>query len=224
MIIGISGMIGCGKSTLSKGLHKHFQNSMLLEEFQENDEVFNTFLKWLYEKQPNIDLGFQSFIIESLSNSLQHCLQKFISLGYNHQQNHIFLDRFNLEHYIFAVVTLKEKPPKYLKAFDKLFSNLVDSSENPDLAIYIDIDFDTFKERILKRGRQSEIDNYQQNETYFKELHAVYKDFYINLMQTYNIPYVVIESTGKNEYQILGEAIEIINNFDFSKSKRTKIN
>ncbi|MGV2393628.1 UNVERIFIED_CONTAM: deoxynucleoside kinase [Campylobacter lari] len=45
MIIGISGMIGAGKSTLSKNLAAEFPDSLMLEEFEEDNEVFNTFLK-----------------------------------------------------------------------------------------------------------------------------------------------------------------------------------
>ncbi|SYV93084.1 Deoxyguanosine kinase, partial [Mycoplasmopsis synoviae] len=46
MLIGISGMISSGKSTLSKNLNKHYKKSMLLNEFQEEDVVFNTMLDW----------------------------------------------------------------------------------------------------------------------------------------------------------------------------------
>ncbi|SYV97288.1 Deoxyguanosine kinase, partial [Mycoplasmopsis edwardii] len=46
MVIAISGMIGSGKSTLSKELSNIYNNSILVEEFSDNDEVFNTFLKW----------------------------------------------------------------------------------------------------------------------------------------------------------------------------------
>ncbi|WP_029608880.1 deoxynucleoside kinase [Mycoplasma simbae] len=224
MIIGISGMISCGKSTLSKNLVNHYKNSILLEEFEENDPVFNTFLRWFYEQKPNIELGFQSYIIESLSNSFQECMAQYQLKNLNPKTDHIFLDRFNLEHYIFALITLKTKPKKYLLAYDKMFAHLVDRSENPDFAIFIDIDFETFKERIFARGRQSEIDNYKQNEEYFKELHALYKDLYVKLMQTYDIPFAVIDANNKNEYEVLGEAIKIIENIDFSESKRYNCN
>ncbi|MGV2393630.1 UNVERIFIED_CONTAM: deoxynucleoside kinase [Campylobacter lari] len=45
MLIGISGMISSGKSTLTKKLHEYYKGSKQLKEFEENDEVFNTFLK-----------------------------------------------------------------------------------------------------------------------------------------------------------------------------------
>ncbi|MCT4469759.1 deoxynucleoside kinase [Mycoplasma sp. HS2188] len=219
MVIGISGMIGSGKSTLAKGLTKYYSDSILLEEFSEDDEVFNTFLRWFYEQKENIDIGFQAYIIESLSSNFNKTIEEFNKKKLNWNKNHIFLDRFNLEHYIFAVLNLKHKPKKYLVAFDAMFNNLIDTNENPDLAIFIDIDFDTFKQRIMKRGRKSEIDNYAQNEEYFKELHALYKDLYVHLMNSFNIDYIVIDANNKNEFEILGEAIKSIENYDF-KNKR----
>lgn len=220
MIIGISGMIGSGKSTLAKGLHKHYKKSVLLEEFQENDPVFNTFLKWMYEKQPNIHIGFQSYIIESLSDTFKKTVAKFKNNNLNFRDNHIFLDRFNIEHYVFAVVTLMDKDPKYQAGFDAMFEKIVDPEDNPDLAVFIDIDFNTFKARLLARGRASEVDNYAQNETYFKLLHSLYKKLYIRLVEKFKIPYVIINSNNKSEKEVLQEAINIIDSYNFSKSKR----
>ncbi|MGY5139301.1 deoxynucleoside kinase [Mycoplasmopsis gallinarum] len=213
MLIGISGMISSGKSTLAKGLVKYFNNSILLEEFEEDDPIFNTFLKWMYQNEPNINIAFQTYIIENLEAKLQ----KTIEEAKTKKIDYIFLDRFNLEHYIFAFVTLKNKPLKYLKAFDALFHELVNKNENPDLAIFLDIDFATFKKRLFKRNRKSEIVNYEKNEVYFKELHSLYKLFYIKLMQQYEIPYFIINTNGKNNEEVLDEAIDLIENFKTNK-------
>lgn len=107
MVIAISGMIGSGKSTLSKQLNQHYHKSYLLEEFAQDDDVFNTFLKWVYEKEPNIDIAFQSYIIESLSDTFTKKEKLFLK-DRNHKEHYMFLDRFNLEHYIFALVTLEK--------------------------------------------------------------------------------------------------------------------
>lgn len=212
MVIAISGMIGSGKSTLTKGLHKHYKNSLMLEEFANNDEVFNTFLKWCYEKQPNIDIAFQSFIVESLSSSNHKALKRFYK-KYNHDTGYLFLDRFVLEHYIFAIVTLEKKHPKYLKAFSVLFDKIYDTSLNPDLAIYIKIDWETFKNRIFERGREVEIQNFYQNEEYFRRLHSVYLEQFEQLVKKHNIPFITINSNNKNDKQVLEEAIEYINEY-----------
>lgn len=216
MIIGISGMIASGKSTLAKGLNNFYQNSVLLEEFKEDDSVFNTFLDWFYRKKENIDIAFQTYIIESSSNLLKKSIFEF-KKNHDLKNNHIFLDRFNLEHYIFAILTLKSKPIKYLKAFDAMFYKLIDIENNPNLVIFLDINFEIFKERLFKRARQSEINNYQKNETYFKELHELYKDLFIKLMTSFSIPYIIIDANYKTDNQILVEAIQKIENFNFNQ-------
>ncbi|KUH47401.1 deoxynucleoside kinase [Mycoplasmopsis meleagridis] len=217
MVIAISGMIGAGKSTLSKNLHSIMKNSLLLEEFEEDNDVFNTFLKWLYEKKKNIDIGFQAYILESLSSNFQKGMKEFENLGFTSEKDYIFLDRFNLEHYIFAVVTLSKKRKKYLEAFDKMFHEIIDEKENPDLAIFLDISYETFEERILQRGRKSEIDNYEINKEYFKELHSLYKDLFINLAKRYGIAYEIINCNNKDDLTVTAEAIKIIKNFEESK-------
>lgn len=50
MIIGISGMISSGKSILVKKLSDYYFNLIFIEEFSDDDFVFNIFLKWCYEK------------------------------------------------------------------------------------------------------------------------------------------------------------------------------
>ncbi|AMD81087.1 deoxyguanosine kinase [Mycoplasmopsis canis PG 14] len=220
MVIAVSGMIGSGKSTLTKELKVIYKNSILVEEFADEDPVFNKFLKWIYEKEPNIDIAFQSYIIESLSDTFKKEEKKFLKLYSSHKNGYMFLDRFNIEHYIFAIVTLEKKDKKYLKAFDALFQHIVDPSDNPDLAIYLDANFDVIKERILARGRAVEVDNFAENEPYFQRLHELYKELFVKLCLFYNIPYKIINTNNKKDYEVQEEAEEIINNFEFSSSKR----
>ncbi|VEU78086.1 deoxynucleoside kinase [Mycoplasmopsis columbinasalis] len=220
MVIAISGMIGAGKSTLATALHKYYRNSMMMVEFEEDDDVFNIFLKWLYEKQPNIDIGFQAYIIESLSAKFQKTIADFKAQGYQFDKNHIFLDRFNLEHYIFAAANLSEKNLKYLKGFDAMFHQIVSPSENPDFAIFLDISFETFKERVFKRNRASEVENFDQNLRYFMRLHDFYKEMFIALCNKYKIPYHIINCNNKTQEQIFAEALILVETFDFSQLQR----
>ncbi|EIN14847.1 Deoxyguanosine kinase [Mycoplasmopsis agalactiae 14628] len=209
MIIGISGMISSGKSTLVKKLSDYYPNSIYIEEFSENDPVFNTFLRWCYEKQPNTDIAFQSFLVESLTDSFHKQKDKFAKTN-DSQNSHMFLDRFILEHYIFAAATLNKKKKKYFEAFDKLFNHIYDPSCNPDFALFIDINWETFKSRIFQRGRKVEIDNFYENEEYFKYLHKIYKETFIDLAIKYNIPYEIIDSNNKSDTDVFNEAVSKI--------------
>lgn len=219
MIIGISGMISSGKSTLTTQLSQYYKGSRQLFEFDETDEVFNTFLKWFYEQKENLTIGFQTYIIEAHSS-------KFAKLLAEHKEQkthaeHIFLDRFSLEHYIFAQVNLGSKEPKYLRAYDLAFRELIGPEELPDFAIFLDMSFATFEERFMKRGRAVEIDNWELNKNYFFTLYSCYKDVFLKLCDEYKLDYVIIDTNGKDEKQVLFEVINIIDQ-KTSQSKNPK--
>ncbi|WP_412031392.1 deoxynucleoside kinase [Metamycoplasma buccale] len=210
MIIGISGMIAAGKSSLSEKLHNYYKNSIMLHEFEEGDEVFNTFLKWLYEKQPNLTIGFQSYIIENHSTKFTEMTDKFLKDKKDPKNDHIFLDRFSLEHYIFAKLILSEKGQRYLDAYDALFERLISNNELPELAIYLDISFETFVKRIFERGRETEVNNFDSNYEYFKNLHNNYLKIFKEIACKYNLKYVIIDANNKTEKEVFDEAINII--------------
>lgn len=65
-----------------------------------------------------------------------------------------------------------------------------------------------------------EVDNFAENEPYFQRLHELYKELFVKLCSFYNIPYKIINTNNKKDYEVQEEAEEIINNFEFSGSKR----
>ncbi|UUM25549.1 deoxynucleoside kinase [Mycoplasmopsis agalactiae] len=210
MLIGISGMISSGKSTLTAKLHKYFNTSLMLKEYDEDSEVFNTFLKWLYEKQPNLTIGFQSYVVENHTTKLSELIDEFNKLNKNWQTDHIFLDRFSIEHYIFANVNLRPKGQNYLDGYDALFTHLITKDETPDIAIYLDMSWETFLKRIFERGRQVEIDNFYANEEYFKTLYNLYKDLFIKQAEKFKLEYKIIETDNLTEDEVFEKALEII--------------
>ncbi|VEU78087.1 deoxynucleoside kinase [Mycoplasmopsis columbinasalis] len=220
MLIGISGMIGAGKSTLTQKLAETYERSMVLREYNENDEVFNTFLKWLYEKKPNLTIGFQSYVVENHSSKLEQLIEEFKQSGHNFREHHIFLDRFSIEHYIFANVNLQPKGPKYLAGYDELFTHIITPSETPDLAIYLDMSFDTFKQRLFARGREVEIKNWDNNVEYFKKLYSLYKDLFIKQANKYALDYVIIDTNNLTSEEVFVKVKKIIDEYDFSKKTR----
>ena len=196
MIIGVSGMIAAGKSSLAEKLHRYFEGSLMLHEFEEDDEVFNTFLKWLYEGKPNLTIGFQSYIFEKSKK--------------DPIEDMIFLDRFSIEHYIFAKLILSKKGKRYLDAYDALFEKLISKDELPDFAIFLDINFETFKKRIFTRGRQSEVDNWDENYEYFRNLHENYFKIFKEIAQKFGLKYVVIYTNNLTEKEVFNKALDII--------------
>ncbi|CAC13725.1 DEOXYGUANOSINE KINASE (DGUO KINASE) (DGK) (DEOXYNUCLEOSIDE KINASE COMPLEX I F-COMPONENT) [Mycoplasmopsis pulmonis] len=212
MVIGISGMISTGKSTLVESLKNTYPTSLHLVEFEEDDEVFNTFLRWFYEKKENLTIGFQSYIVENHSSKFEKILSIFENEHLDPKKDFIFLDRFSVEHYIFAHVNLQSKAPYYLEAYDAMFDVIIRGNEIPDHAIFLDCSFEVFKQRLFSRGRDVEINNWEKNKNYFEILHAVYKPLFIKLCTKYNIPYTIIETDKLSADQTLAKAKEILEN------------
>ncbi|HCB65999.1 MAG TPA: deoxyguanosine kinase, partial [Acholeplasmataceae bacterium] len=64
MKISVGGMIASGKSTLVQRLGKAL-DLPVMEEFEKDDEVFNTLLKWLYEQKTNVEMLLQIYFIHN---------------------------------------------------------------------------------------------------------------------------------------------------------------
>ena len=101
---------------------------------------------------------------------------------------------------------------KYLQGYDALFQHLIRKTELPDFAIYLDISFDTFKKRIFERGRDSEVNNFEQNKAYFEELYANYFKIFKEIAERFGLKYYVIDTNNLTEKEVMHKAIEIINN------------
>ncbi|QDY88312.1 deoxynucleoside kinase [Mycoplasma anserisalpingitidis] len=214
MLIGISGMISSGKSTLTHKLVDFYaEHCLFLNEYEHDDEVFNTFLKWLYDRKNNIGLGFQTYVVENHLARVDGINYRFNLLGMDQNNEFIFLDRFCLEHYIFALVNLKTSQQKVWLAYQKAFEVMVSKEQLPELVIYLDIDFEIFKQRIMQRGRRVEINNFEINKEYFKELHATYKTMFLKLIEKYKLNCKIINTNNKNEEEVFNEAIKIIEEF-----------
>jgi deoxyadenosine/deoxycytidine kinase len=196
MKLAVGGMIASGKSTLTKEMAQYFEMP-LLEEFDKDDEVFNTLLTWLYEGKPNVEMLLQIYFIH------QHWASQN-SLGHD-----IVVDRHIIEHWIFAQVNLK-KYPEVLNMYNALYHQYMNSIDHPDLYIILDMKWETFKKRIMKRGRVQEIENFGRNEKYFKNLFENYTDKLISQCIIYDIPFYVVDTDDVSEEDVADIAIQVI--------------
>ncbi|QIW62550.1 deoxynucleoside kinase [Mycoplasmopsis gallinacea] len=214
MLIGISGMISSGKSTLSKKLAHHFkENSILLDEFMEDDDVFNQMLNWFYERKENLDLAFQAYVVSKHIACVSDTVKLFNEKKLKEDSDFIFLDRFSAEHYVFAKVNLSHLPKKVIRSYDALFNNLVSEHDVPEFAIFLDVSFENFKKRIFERGREVEINNWEKNKDYFQVLYNTYKKTFIKIANKYNIKYEIIDTNTLNEEQVFEKALELLNTY-----------
>jgi len=196
MKFAVGGMIASGKSTLVNKLAEHLEINKM-DEYDKNDEVFNTLLKWLYEGRENVEMLLQIYFLH------KHWKTQ------NEMKGDMIVDRHIIEHWLFAQINL-HKYPEVLNMYNGLFHQYMNDIEHPDLYIILDMDWDTFKERVMKRGRVQEIENFGQNEDYFKYLMNDYTRKLVAQCEIYDIQYIVLDTSGRTEDEVLRASEEVI--------------
>lgn len=196
MKISVGGMIASGKSTLVKNLGEALELPVM-EEFEKDDEVFNTLLKWLYEKKDNVEMLLQIYFIHN------HWLnqQKY--------DGNFIVDRDLIEHWLFAYHNLRNMPT-IMNMYNGVFHSYMNQIKHPDVYIILDVNWDQFKDRVLKRGREQEIENFELNQSYFQALISDYTQKIVSQCSVYGIPYHVIDTNNKSEEDVLKEALTVI--------------
>ena len=198
MKISVGGMIASGKSTLVKRLGEQLQLPVM-EEFEKDDEVFNTLLKWLYEKKDNVEMLLQIYFIHN------HWLnqQKY--------EGNFIVDRDLIEHWLFAYHNLRNMPT-IMNMYNGVFHSYMNQIKHPDVYIILDVNWQEFEDRVMKRGREQEIENFELNKAYFQALISDCTHKIVSQCSVYGIPYKVIDTNQKTEDEVLAEALEIIEN------------
>ena len=196
MKISVGGMIASGKSTLVKRLGEALELPVM-EEFERDDEVFNTLLRWLYEQKNNVEMLLQIYFIHN------HWLNQVKYDG------SFIVDRDLVEHWLFAQHNLK-KMPTIMNMYNGVFHAYMNQVKKPDLYIVLDVGWEHFKKRVMERGREQEIENFAKNEAYFKDLISDYTTKVVAQCSVYDIPYVVINTNGMTEDEVFNRAMEEI--------------
>ncbi|MFA5560587.1 MAG: deoxynucleoside kinase [Acholeplasmataceae bacterium] len=192
MKISVGGMIASGKSTLVDKIGKHY-NLPVMQEFERDDEVFNTLLRWLYEQKNNVEMLLQIYFIHNHWLNQQKYGESFI------------VDRDLIEHWLFAHHNLKSMPT-IMNMYNGVFHAYMNQIKKPDLYIILDVDWQNFENRVLTRGRDQEIDNFDSNREYFSSLLKDYVKKISAQCAVYDIKYVIINTSNKTEDQVFEEA------------------
>lgn len=199
MKFAVGGMIASGKSTLVNILAEKL-NLQKMDEYDKNDEVFNTLLKWLYEGKKDVEMLLQVYFLHKHWKTQQNI------------QGDVIVDRHIIEHWLFAQINLRNNP-EVLNMYNGLFHQYMNSIDHPDLYIILDMDWNTFKERVMKRGRPQEIENFGQNEGYFKFLMDDYVRKLVAQCEIYDIRYIVLDTSGRTQEEVAKASEEIIKIF-----------
>lgn len=197
MKISVGGMIASGKSTLVKRLGEALELPVM-EEFEKDDEVFNTLLGWLYEQKDNVEMLLQIYFIHN------HWLNQ------KKYDSNFIVDRDLIEHWLFAQHNLQSMPT-IMNMYNGVFHAYMNQIKKADLYIILDVDWPNFKERVLSRGREQEIENFDKNEAYFESLISDYVPKVEAQCRVYDVPYVILNTSGKSEDEVFALALEEIN-------------
>ena len=139
--IAIEGNIGVGKTTLAKFLAKHFNGSLLLEEFAENK-----FLKLFYKTK---DYAFHSEMQFLLDRSLQ--MNTFFD-----QEPPIVFSDFHIEKsLVFSKMNLSKSNYSIV---ENIHQSLFNNFPKPDMLIFLDSGIENISKNIKDRNRDFEKD------------------------------------------------------------------
>ncbi len=173
--IAIEGVIGVGKTSLTKKLSDHFGGRILLEQHEENP-----FLKDFYDNPRQFAFPVQLFFLLSRYRQQQEIPQRELF------QDLLVTDYMFAKDRIFASLNLEDRE---LILYDKVALMLERDILKPDLAIYLQSNTERLMSNIRKRNR-----NYEKTITseYIRSLNEGYNRFFLNYSDS---PLLIVNST-----------------------------
>jgi deoxyguanosine kinase len=174
--IAVEGVIGVGKTSLSRMLTERLQAQLVLEEVEENP-----FLKDFYRDRARY--AFQTQM---------HFLFSRYQQQRNLRQTDLFNDRLVADYLfqkdrIFAGLNLSERE---LALYERLVGWLELDVVKPDVVVYLQAGLEVLMERIARRGRPFEKD---MDREYIRQLNEAYNHFFFHFNLT---PLLVVNTNG----------------------------
>lgn len=175
MVIVVGGMIGLGKSSVSKVLGEHFNSEVFYESVDDNP-----LLPLFYnESEEEIQKKRYPFLLQ-----LYFLNTRFKSIKEALYADNNVLDRSIYEDWYFAKknMELGRISELEMKIYEDLLENMMEELKEipkkaPDLMVYLKGSFDTVINRIKLRGREFEVDDSLME--YYKFLWEGY-DYWVN--------------------------------------------
>ncbi len=165
--IAIEGVIGVGKTSLTRMLSERFHATTVLEEVETNP-----FLSSFYGDRRAYAFQTQLFFLLSRFRQQQGMTQQDL-FGQTMVADYLFAkDR------IFAYLNLDSNE---LGLYETLWKLLEQKTARPDLVIYLQADLDTLLRRIKERGRSFE---HNMSREYLAELSEAYNHFFFHYTET----------------------------------------
>jgi deoxyguanosine kinase len=174
--IAIEGVIGAGKTSLTKILSARFHAGLITEEFDDNP-----FLAKFYADRTKY--AFQTQIYFLMARYRQQRSIAQIDLFHSR----IITDYLFAKDRIFAEINLSEEE---FRLYDKIYAMLIKDIPTPDLVVYLQSTPDFFYRRIKQRDRSYEREIEYE---YIEELCEAYNAFFFHY---YSSPLLIIDIKG----------------------------
>jgi len=174
--IVVEGVIGVGKTSLSRLLSERLKARLVLEEVEENP-----FLKDFYRDRERYAFQTQMHFLFSRYQQ-QRALRQLELFSERMVSDYLFQkDR------IFASLNLTDRE---LALYERLVTWLELDVMKPDVVVYLQAGADTLLERIQRRGRPYERD---MERDYIKQLVEAYNHFFFHYVEA---PLLVVNTNG----------------------------
>ena len=168
--IGISGIIGAGKTTLSKKLGEVLDLPVYLERIDEENGLLGDF----YKDKKKYSFPLQIFLLNRRFEQQQQVIWN-MSGGIQ--------DRTIYEDGVFAKMLMEsgDMEERDYQTYKSLFSNMSNFIKKPDIILHLDVTPEQAQERIRTRGRRVESDIPLE---YLQSLHKGYEEFLYSISKT----------------------------------------
>ncbi len=173
--IAIEGVIGAGKTALSKKLAEKLSAKLVLEEFENNP-----FLEKFYDDRKRYAFQTQMFFLINRFKQQEQFNQEDLFTEY------LVSDYFFDKDQIFAYLNLSGEE---LKLYESVFPLLKRNLRQIDLVIFLQASVDRLIYNIKKRGRSVEKN---LTRTYIRELSEAYNNFFFKYSST---PLLIVNTT-----------------------------
>ncbi|MFN8255356.1 MAG: deoxynucleoside kinase [Bacteroidales bacterium] len=175
--IVIEGLIGAGKTSLSKKIAEKYNGKLILEQFADNP-----FLPKFYKDPEKYSFPLElSFLAERYKQ-----LKEELGTG-DLFKDFLIADYYFPKSLIFAKATLQDDE---YNLFRNLYNIIHNSLPKPDLYVYLHIKPENAIKNIIKRGRE-----YEQSIT--KEyLQRIEKNYFEYFRQEKGVKFLIIETNG----------------------------
>ncbi len=185
----VGGMIALGKTTLAQSIVKVFPNASFCPELDDDDELWPILLKKMYERS---DDNLYSSLFQ-----LYFVIKRFYAYKAHINQNRLTVfDRSIFEDWLFAKENLNN--PFLFNYYKGTYMGICNQTIYevgvPKLYVILSGDLELFKQRLFKRNRKVEIENYEKNKVYFARLLEQYESFMVNTCKNFGIEYLIVDA------------------------------